>query len=78
MLKKVQQSNWESEQSLRKSIYLDATRFCKSGKMLFIYLFIYLIHFLIPHAENMWLAHSKSALLFFAVVFLLTNLSSEL
>ena len=39
MLKKVQQSNWESEQSLRKSIYLDATRFCKSGKMLFIYLF---------------------------------------
>ena len=39
MLKKVQQSNWESEQSLRKSIYLDATRFCKSDKMLFIYLF---------------------------------------
>ena len=74
MLKKVQQSNWESEQSLRKSIWTQHG-FARAAKC---YLFIYLIHFLIPHAENMWLAHSKSALHFFAVVFLLTNLSSEL
>ena len=75
MLKKVQQSNWESEQSLRKSIYLDATRFCKSGKMLFIYLFNLFFDTTRGEYVN---AHSKSALLFFAVVFLLTNLSSEL
>ena len=70
MLKKVQQSNWESELSLRKSIYLDATRFCKSGKMLFIYLFN--LFFDTTRREYVVGSFKVST----PLVFLLTNLSS--